>query len=123
MRGDAVQAAPLVSVLDSDRAALELLGEWLSHAGFRVSDGRDAHVAAVLIVDVPFTRGGARDYLERVARDHPGKPILALSPTFFSNVRCRGGCARALGVAGVLPKPVSRETVIAAVREVLGRVE
>jgi DNA-binding NarL/FixJ family response regulator len=36
-------------------------------------------------------------------------------------VRCDGDCARALGVAAVLPKPVSREHLIAAVRDLLER--
>lgn len=122
MRGDAPQeVAPLVSVLDMDRAGLDLLSEWLTQEGFRVSDMRGAASASVLIVDVPFARGGAREHLRCIAQQHPGKPILALSPTFFSSVRCHGDCARSLGVAGVLPKPVSRESVITAVRDVLRR--
>lgn len=120
MRGDAPpEIAPLVSVLDMDRAGLDLLSEWLTQAGFRVSDVRGAHGAAVLIVDVPFARGGAREHLRGIAQRHPGKPIVVLSPTFFSSVRCHGDCARSLGVAGVLPKPVSRESVIGAVRDAL----
>jgi CheY-like chemotaxis protein len=114
------ERAPLVRVIDPDRAAQELLQEWLRRAGYRVDDGTDG-AAAVLIVDVPFTRRGAPEQLRELARRHPGTPILALSPTLFSHVRCDGDCARALGVAAVLPKPVSREQLIAAVRDVLER--
>jgi hypothetical protein len=42
--------------------------------------------------------------------------VLALSATFHASVECTGELARSLGVAGVLPKPLRRETLIAAVR-------
>ena len=44
---------------------------------------------------------------------------LRLSPTLFSNVSCGGNCARALGVDGVLPKPVARDALIAAIRDLV----
>ena len=77
--------------------------------------------AALAIVDVPFTRHGGHEVVQRVAAQYPGVPILALSPTFFSNVKCGGNCARALGVDGVLPKPVARDALIDAVRNLLQR--
>lgn len=109
-------AGPLVRVVNADRATLGLLQEWLGAAGYRVVDADTTKDAAQLtIVDVPFTRHGGLELLRRVAGEAPGVPILALSPTFFSNVRCGGECARALGVAGVLPKPIAREALIEAV--------
>ncbi len=57
--------------------------------------------------------------MQRVAAQYPGIRILALSPTFFSNVSCGGNCARALGVDGVLPKPVARDDLIAAIRDLM----
>jgi DNA-binding NarL/FixJ family response regulator len=72
-----------------------------------------------MIVDVPFTRHGGRDLVQRASTQYPGTPILALSPTFFSNVACGGNCARSLGVAGVLPKPIGRDALIAAIRNLL----
>lgn len=115
---------PLIRIVDVDRATLVLLQEWLDSAGFEVASGRDSdgnreRRAVLTIVDVPFTRHGAPEVIKRVTAQYPGTPILALSPTFFSNVACGGGCARALGVAGVLPKPVARDALLNAVSVVL----
>jgi DNA-binding NtrC family response regulator len=118
----AAQAArpPLIRVANTDGAMLDLLREWLGTAGYEVLAGRideatGAERALLVIVDVPFSRHGATEILQRVTQAHPGEPILALSATFFSNVHCSGACASRLGVAGVLPKPVAREALLAAV--------
>lgn len=113
--------APLVRIVDADPATHGLLEEWLGAAGYRVASGAagDGDRVDLTIVDVPFTRHGAFELLKRVSDEEQGAPILALSATFFSNVRCYGDCARALGVAGVLPKPVAREALIAAVEGLL----
>ena len=115
---------PLIRVIDADRATLDLLHEWLSSAGFTVAGGSDVEnpvrgAAVLAIVDVPFTRHGGNEVIRRVTAQYPDIPILALSPTFFSNVKCSGNCARALGVAGVLPKPVARDALIDAIRGLL----
>ena len=83
--------------------------------------GDDPGAAALAIMEVPFTRHGGRELVQRVAEKYPGTPILALSPTLFSNVQCGGNCAKALGVAGVLPKPVAHEALIDAIRNLLQR--
>lgn len=111
--------APLIRVLDTDHVTLDLLQEWLLGAGFTVANGEEPGAAALTIVEVPFTRHGGREVVERVASQYPGTPILALSPTLFSNVQCGGHCARSLGVAGVLPKPVARDALIEAIRNLL----
>lgn len=117
------ETAPLIEVLDTDPATLALVREWLGGAGYRVL-GEAPRLStqpppALAIIDVPFTRHGAADLLRRIGESHPGVPVLALSPTFFSNVRCDGNCARALGVAGVLPKPVTRDALLGAVAQIL----
>jgi DNA-binding response OmpR family regulator len=112
-------AVPVIRILDTDRATLDLLNEWLTSDGFAVTGANDPGVAALMIVDVPFTRHGGRDLVQRASAQYPGTPILALSPTFFSNVACGGNCARSLGVAGVLPKPIGRDALIAAIRNLL----
>lgn len=108
--------APRVRVLDSNRATLELLQEWLRVAGYRIAGEAEAAATALVIVDVPFARHGALEHVQRVAQQFPGAKILALSSTFFPTVRCQGACAHALGVAGVLPKPVARQALLDAVR-------
>jgi DNA-binding response OmpR family regulator len=112
--------------LNADGATRGLLEEWLTSAGYAVLSEKSAEAEAGLsyafvIVDVPYTRSGAVEMLKLVSAKHPGTPILAMSPTFFSNVACGGNCARALGVAGVLPKPLTREALLAAVDLVLQR--
>lgn len=116
---DGIGAAPLIRVLDTDRATLDLLREWLTSAGFAVASAKDPGSAVLMILDVPFSRHGGREAVQRASMLYPDTPILALSPTFFSNVACGGNCARALGVAGVLPKPVAQEALISAIRNLV----
>jgi DNA-binding response OmpR family regulator len=116
--------SPLIHIIGADRATYDLLSEWLTSAGFAVANagGTDPAVsgpAVLAIIDVPFTRHGGHELVQRVAAQYPGVRMLALSPTLFSNVRCGGNCARALGVDGVLPKPIAREAMIATVRNLL----
>ena len=83
--------APLIRVIGVDRAMFDLLAEWLTSAGFAVANGvaeEPGPRAVIAIVDIPFTRYGGRDAVQRVATQYPGIRILALSPTFFSNVSC-----------------------------------
>jgi DNA-binding NarL/FixJ family response regulator len=116
--------APLIRVIGADRATLDLLTEWLTSSGFSVATEGEAdpparEAAALVIIDIPFTRHGGHEAVQRVAAQYPGTRILALSSTFFSSVSCVGECARALGVDGVLPKPIARDTLITAVKDVL----
>lgn len=111
---------PSIRVANTDGATLGLLREWLSSAGYRVFAERleqtsSDEEAVLTIIDVPFCRHGATEILRQVSEQHPGEPILAMSATFFSSVRSDGACARRLGVAGVVPKPISRDKLLAAV--------
>jgi two-component system chemotaxis response regulator CheY len=117
-----------VLVVDADPATLGLLQEWLGAAGFCVVEqhaGRSGASRAgasrfdLAIVDVPFPREGGLETLQHLARDYPETPVLVMSSTFFPNIGCSGPCAKALGVAGCLPKPVPRDTLIGAVRRLL----
>jgi DNA-binding response OmpR family regulator len=127
--GVARPAAPRILVVDTDRALLGLLEEWLAVAGYEVvsDQSHDGALDApqtpftLVIVDVPHPRRGGGGLLQRIARQHPGTPILALSSTFFSGIESTGGVARTLGAACVLPKPVARESLIAAVQSLLCR--
>lgn len=116
---EAGAAAPLIRILDADSTTLGLLKEWLTSAGFAVASAHEPGAAVLMIVDIPFTRHGGREVVDRAAARYPDTPILALSPTFFSNVECGGHCARALGVAGVLPKPIAQDTLISTIRNLL----
>ena len=124
--------APLqqrVLVVDTDRALLGLLEQWLDVCGCVAVSDQDSAAAgidadgpfALAIVDVPHPRHGGVELLQRVAREHPSTPLIALSSTFFSGIESTGGVARTLGVACVLPKPVARDSLITAVRSLLHR--
>jgi CheY-like chemotaxis protein len=116
-----------VLVIDADPLSRGLLDEWLGECGCAPSHaGHDERALApaagrfeLLVVDIPYPRQGGPELLQRLASEHPGTPIVALSPTFFGSVGCTGALARTLGVARVLPKPLSREALLAATRELL----
>lgn len=106
---------------DIEPAFEELIAQWLRDAGLHVLAEAPPPPLRVdlLLVDLPFPRQGASPRLQQLADAHPGTPVLALSPTLFAGVAPRGDVARALGVAAVLPIPVTRDGLLAAVRGVL----
>ena len=113
-----------VLLIDADQPSRALLEEWLGDAGWAVlaADGCDGGAGDrhdLVIVDVPFPRQGGVDLLRCIASRHPMTPILALSSTFFAGIDRCGAVARSLGVSGVLPKPISRETLLDAARRFL----
>ena len=112
-----------VLVIDADPALFGLLKEWLAECGYTAVEARAAHHEnrfELVVVDIAFPRQGGAELIARIANEHPGIPIVALSSGFCAGVKCRGEVARALGVAGVLPKPVPRDALQCAVRDVLG---
>jgi CheY-like chemotaxis protein len=68
---------------------------------------------------VACPRQGCTEGLKAIAEAHPRTPILALSSSFFPGVDTTGAVARALGVAGVLAKPVTRGGLLDAIRRLL----
>ena len=114
--------APIALVLDADPDTLELLREWLLDAGWRVVDPtqrlmtkeEDGPVQLVL-VDLAYPRHAASQALQRVAHEHAGVPVLALSATFHASVDPHGELAQALGVGAVLAKPIRRDALLSAV--------
>lgn len=110
-----------VLVLDSDALTQSMIAEWLDADGWQVLDpasdqGAGASGLDLVVVDLPFPRAGSLDALQAVRQEYPGVPLIVISSTVFANVGCSGPCAQSLGVSGVLPKPVSREALLAAVR-------
>lgn len=110
-------AAATVLLLDTDPALRGLVSEWLTEGGYQVRD--EAARPDLIVVDVPFPRRGDSDRLRHLADRHPGTPVLALSPTFLAGAGRHGAVARELGVAGVLPKPLTREALLFAVMRLL----
>jgi CheY-like chemotaxis protein len=108
--------ASRVLVLGADAATVGLLDEWLAADGWQVvTQAAPGTALALAVIDVPFARDGCAEQARDVGRAHPDTPLLAMSATLFGSVMCNGDCARKLGVAGVLPKPLAREALRAAV--------
>jgi len=121
-KGDGAGAVRIL-VADADCALYGLLEEWLAGTGCVLAGAcgpdQDAHDGYDLILaDVPFPRQDAA-MLKALALQHPGTPIIALSSNFFPGVESTGAVARDLGVAAVLPKPLTRDALLAAARRVL----
>src|SRR6476646_9500094 len=112
-----------VLVADADCALFGLLEEWFAASGWQLAgacqpddsglDGYD-----LILVDVPFPHEDV-EVLNMLRREHPGTPIIALSANFFAGVDTMGAVSRHLGVAAVLPKPLTREALVAAATRVL----
>lgn len=108
-----------VLILDSDALTQSMISEWLDADGWQVLEPAPDQAAddlSLVVVDLPFPRAGALDALQAIRQEYPGVPVIVISSTVFGNVGCSGPCAESLGVSGVLPKPVSREALIGAVR-------
>lgn len=115
---------PRVLIVDADAALGGLLEEWLRAArctptqlltaGLCASNGYD-----LVIVDVAFPRQAGSDTVQRISRELPGTPILVLSSSFFAGIETSGAVARSLGVNAVLPKPLKREALLDAIRQIL----
>jgi DNA-binding response OmpR family regulator len=113
-----------VLVVDADAALLDLLEDWLRPHGCivvheRTGEGAMSDDITLVIVDLPLARPAGPDVLTRIAGAYPGTPVLALAANLFPTVKSDGPVARALGVAGVLPKPVARDALVRTVRTLL----
>jgi len=108
-----------VLVVDADPALAGLLGEWLADAGCRTVE----HDPQVVLVDLHLPRRAGAGVARELRARHPGTPLIALSSGFFAGVEANGAVARTLGVEAVLPKPLTREALVAALRKVLPRLE
>lgn len=116
--------APRVLVIEADASLRELLGEWLAECGCAPQLVPSPGLAAgsrfdLVVVDVPFPRQGGCGLLRQVTREQPDTPVMVLSPTFFGSVACAGALAQAMRVSRVLPKPLTRDTLVGAVRQIL----
>jgi len=102
-----------ILVADADCALFGLIEEWLASLGGVLvgaccPDDEAHNGYDVIVADLPL--------LKDLAREHPGTPIVALSANLLPGVEPAGSLARELGVTSVLPKPVTREALVGAVR-------
>jgi CheY-like chemotaxis protein len=108
-------------VIDADAVLFALLDEWLADAGCaleRWNGGAPPRGPFDLaLADLPYPRRGGHDLLKQIGLGHFRMPVVALSSNFFPGVEGSRAVAKALGVAAVLPKPVTREALLAALGE------
>jgi CheY-like chemotaxis protein len=112
-----------ILVAEADCALVGLLKEWLAALG-RVLGRAEEQPSArydVIVVDLPFPRDEGVGMVNALARQHPGTPIVALSANLLPGVDPCGRVARELGVACVLPKPVTQEALMAELSKVVQR--
>src|SRR5690606_20232267 len=100
--------SPRIRIFGTDPTTFELLQEWLSEDGLQVIRDGPPQSCELVLVDIAYPREHGSEVLERIGREHPDTPILALSSGFFSSVACSGECAARLGASAVLAKPVLR---------------
>lgn len=114
-------AAPRALLAGADPDTFDLLSTWLAEHGWQVGDAADGGAANVLLVDLPYPRDCGPEHVREIAAAHPATPIIVLSATLFGSVECSGPCAKSLGVAGVLPKPVPRDLLVSTVQRLARR--
>ena len=114
-----------ILIVEPDDLIRQLLLRWLGEAGYIVNtcahDDVGTRVAAsapdLVIVDVPDPRG-AQPLLQSL-RTGQGAPVLVVSARLRRGLARSAEAARRLGVQKVLPKPFSREQLLAAVADAL----
>lgn len=115
----------LILIVETDDLIRQLVERWLSEAGYMVQTGtlKAGNVIdvgadltpALIIVNVPNPRG-AETLVRALERAH-GAPVLVVSARFRRGLGGSVEAARRLGVRKVLPKPFTREELLAAVEE------
>lgn len=126
----AAGAAPLVLVVDDDRAVRGLVRRTLEGAGYRVleaADGADAlrivdaHPVALVVTDVLMPERDGIEVVLQLATRERRVPIIVMSGGGTGlDVETLVSTALAFGAAAALAKPFSIGALLSLVGEVLG---
>jgi len=113
-----------IALYEEDPLMCTLLQEWLRSAGFRVEVGgahRTQFVGRVdlVIASVSMPKHAGRYSLQALQAAHPGAPLIALSGQFRGGLSSAGTTAQGLGVARVIAKPLTRDTLLKAVHAMI----
>ena len=117
----------MVVVVEADDLVRNLVACWLEDAGYAVTSLPQGAalpplhpqpMPCLVIVDLPRPRRD-HDLLQRVRAAYPC-PVVVLSARFRHGLQGSAAVAARLGVDRVLPKPFSREELLAAVASVQG---
>jgi DNA-binding response OmpR family regulator len=113
-----------IVIYEADDLMRDLLQEWLTGAGYRVSAvapwALPPHVAAdLVIVSIGMPKHTGSRVADKIRAAHPGAPIIAISAQFRADLSTAGTTAQTLGVAQVIAKPLSRDALLAAVSAII----
>lgn len=114
-----------IIIIEDDDLMRGLLEEWLTEAGYSVGSGtlRDAPAEGkvdLVIVDIFRPRHAGDKVVCAVRAAYPDTPIVAMSGQFRLGLGGACAAARSLGVRQVIPKPFSRNDLLAMVDSVIG---
>ncbi|MET1084328.1 MAG: response regulator [Burkholderiales bacterium] len=112
-----------ILVVESDDLIRQLLERWLGEAGYAVVAAASCpaaleRVPCLVIANVSSPRNAAE--LIRSLQVRHAAPILVVSARFRRGLGSSVEVAQRLGVGKVLPKPFTREELLAAVGESIG---
>jgi DNA-binding response OmpR family regulator len=112
-----------IVIYEADDLMRGLLQEWLRGAGYRVAAaticGPGPLKADLVIVNVGMPKQAGSRVADEIRAAHPKTPIIAISAQFRADLSSAGTTAQTLGVAQVIAKPLSRDTLLAAVRAII----
>lgn len=101
-----------------------LLMEWLGEAGYGVrgfaAPAAPAEDADLVIVSVYVPKQAGTQRVRDVRATHPQAPLIAISSQFRSGLSTAGATAQLLGVDQVIAKPLARDDLLDAVRDIIG---
>jgi DNA-binding response OmpR family regulator len=122
IKGASVQRDGRILIIETDELIRELLERWLSEAGYDVvaqPSSIPANIAAPRLVIANISRPRDAGALVQSLESAYKAPILLMSGRFRRGLAASKNAARELGVRKVLPKPFTREELLAAVDESL----
>jgi DNA-binding response OmpR family regulator len=114
---------PKIAIYEEDHLMRALLQEWLRSAGYHVSDtcrGKELPGAADLVIaSISSPKHSGACLLQEIQASYPGIPLIALSGQFRGGLSSAGTTAQSLGVAQIIAKPLTRDTLLGAVHAMI----